>query len=154
LSAERSGDDGGARELLEGIVRTAAGAFEAAAASLAFVDGATGELVYEAAWGAGADEIAGVRLPPGAGLSGAALEAQEPIAVPDCRSDSRFAEQIAAGTGYVPRTMLVVPLPHGAGVLSVLDRRSGVPYGAADIPPAELFADLATTAQRFFARAK
>ena len=34
-------------------------------------------------------------------------------AVPDCRNDPRFAAQIAAGTGYVPYTMLVVPLKRG-----------------------------------------
>ncbi len=31
-------------------------------------------------------------------------------AVPDCRSDERFASQIAIGTGYIPITMVVVPL--------------------------------------------
>ncbi len=41
------------RPLLEGIVRTAAGVFDAASASLALADHASGELVYQAAWGAG-----------------------------------------------------------------------------------------------------
>lgn len=137
------------RGLLEAIVRTAAGVFDAAAASVALVDTSTAELIYQAAWGAGAEEIVGVRLQAGAGLGGVAVSTGEGIAVGDCRGDPRFASQIAAGTGYVPHTMLVVPLIRAAapiGALSVLDRRDGAPYGPADIPRAELFADLAVAA--------
>jgi putative methionine-R-sulfoxide reductase with GAF domain len=137
------------RNLLEAIVRTAAGVFEAAASSVALLDAATGELIYQAAWGAGAREIVGVRLEPGAGLAGAAAATGEGIAVEDCRGDARFAAQIAAGTGYVPNTMLVVPLlrdGEALGALSVLDRRDGGAYTPADVPRAQLFADLAVAA--------
>jgi hypothetical protein len=135
--------------LMEAVVRTAAGIFEAAAASIALVDRTTGELVYQAAWGAGANEIVGVRLPPGVGISGAVVQSGEGQAVPECRNDPRFASQIAAGTGYVPHTMLVVPLKRGSttlGVLSVLDRRDGSPYTPADVTRGDLFAELAVTA--------
>ncbi len=137
------------RALLEAIVRTAAGVFEAAAASIALRDDATGELVYQAAWGAGANEIVGVRLAPGAGLAGAVLESGEGVAVAQCRKDPRFEAQIAAGTGHVPYTMLVAPLLRdGAaiGVLSVLDRRDGGPYRPADLERARLFAELTMAA--------
>jgi hypothetical protein len=40
--------------------------------------------------------------------------------------------------------MLVVPF--GAGVLSILDRRDGKPYTEADLPRAQVFADLAAAA--------
>ncbi len=53
------------RSLMEAIVHTAAGVFGAAAASICLTDETTGELVYQSAWGAGAREIVGVRLPPG-----------------------------------------------------------------------------------------
>ncbi|MEA2143802.1 MAG: eukaryotic-like serine/threonine-protein kinase, partial [Solirubrobacteraceae bacterium] len=46
-----------APNLLEAIVKTSAGVFEAAACSIALVDPITSELVYQAAWGAGAKEI-------------------------------------------------------------------------------------------------
>jgi GAF domain-containing protein len=45
--------------------------------------------------------------------------------------------------------MMVVPLVHQGrviGVLSILDRRSAEPYGPADLPRAELFAELAVSA--------
>jgi tRNA A-37 threonylcarbamoyl transferase component Bud32 len=136
-------------QLQEAIVRAAAGVFEAAAASIALVREGSGELVYETAWGAGAHEVVGVRLPPGVGIAGSAVEAGEGVAVADCRKDPRFAQQIAKGTGYVPHTMLVVPLKRDGvaiGALSVLDRRDGGSYGSADLVRARLFADLAVVA--------
>ncbi len=135
--------------LLESIVRTAAGIFEAAAASIALRDPATDETFYHAAWGAGAREIVGVRLEAGVGIAGAVLASGEPLAVPSCREDERFAASIAAATGYVPHTMMVVPLVHGSqvlGVLSVLDRRTGQAYGPDDLARAELFAELTVSA--------
>ena len=142
-------DDRRPASLLEAVVRTAAGVFDAAAASIALLDEATGEAVFHAAWGAGAREIVGVRLARGQGIAGSVLLAGEPIVVPQCRSDSRFASQVAAGTGYVPVTLLVVPLRRGSevsGVLSLLDRRDGTPYGADDVGRAELFGELAAIA--------
>ena len=120
----------GTRTLLEGIVRTAAGVFDAASASLALADRTTGELVYQAAWGAGADKIVGVRLEKEKGIAGAMIGTGQPQVVPDCRSDPRFAAQVADKTGYIPNTMLVVPLKSGGevvGALSLLDRRDGGP---------------------------
>ncbi len=136
------------RALMEGIVKTAAGVFEAAASSIALVDRTTSELVYQSAWGAGAHEVVGMRLPPGQGIAGAVIDSGQADAS-DCRSDPRFAARIAAGTGYVPYTMLVVPLKRGdeaIGVLSLLDRRDGGFYGPDDMDRAALFAELAVTA--------
>lgn len=137
------------RALVESIVRTAAGVFEAAAASLALVDRTTDELVYQASWGAGAEEIVGVRLAPGQGIAGAVLQSGEAVAVPKCREDERFAAQIASGTGYVPNTMLVIPLIRDdqvVGALSILDRRDGGGYSESDVPRGELFAELTLAA--------
>ncbi|MEA2443231.1 MAG: hypothetical protein QOJ12_523, partial [Thermoleophilales bacterium] len=140
----------GPRNLIEAVVRAAAGVFEAAAASIALTDRTTGELVYQAAWGAGAKEIVGVRLPAGVGIAGSVVAGGEGIAVPECRNDPRFAAQIAAGTGYVPNTMLVVPLKGTEGgvmgVLSVLDRRDGGAYDERDVMRAESFAELTVVA--------
>jgi putative methionine-R-sulfoxide reductase with GAF domain/predicted Ser/Thr protein kinase len=145
-----SGAHAGRGNLIEAVVRAGAGVFEAAAASIALTDRPTGELVYQAAWGAGANEIVGVRLPPGVGIAGSVVAGGEGVAVPDCRNDPRFAAQIAAGTGYVPNTMLVVPLkqPDGnvVGVLSILDRRDGGAYDQRDVMRAESFAELALVA--------
>ena len=137
------------RELLEGIVHTAAGVFNAASASLAIADPASGELVYQAAWGAGAERIVGVRLKKGEGIAGAVISNGEAQVVPECGLDRRFAEQVASGTGIVPNTMLVVPLERSGrviGALALLDKRDGEPFGSDDIPRAGLFANLALSA--------
>src|SRR6201995_1069290 len=118
----------------------------AAACSIALTDPSSKELVYEAAWGAGASEVVGMRLPPGVGLAGAVVESGEGTFVPECRKDPRFARQGAAGTGYVPSPMVVAPLNREGktiGVLSVLDRRDGNPYLREDLAKVALFADLA-----------
>jgi transcriptional regulator with GAF, ATPase, and Fis domain len=136
------------RALMEGIVRVAAGVFDAAASSIALVDRTTGELVYQSAWGAGAREVAGIRLEPGQGFASSVLESGQ-ADVCDTRNDSRFAAKIAEGTGYMPYTMLVVPLKRSdqpIGVLSILDRRDGSHFGPDDMDKAELFAELAVTA--------
>ncbi|MEA2272725.1 MAG: eukaryotic-like serine/threonine-protein kinase [Solirubrobacteraceae bacterium] len=149
LARSVEGAEGGPPSLMEAVVRTAAGVFDAAAASIALVEELTGELVYRAAWGAGAHEIVGVRLAPSQGISGAVVASAEPTFVADCRHDERFEAAVAAGTGYVPITMLVVPLLRGnqtIGALSLLDRRDGNPYGASDVSRAMLFAELAVAA--------
>jgi serine/threonine protein kinase len=137
------------RSLMEAIVHTAAAVFGAAAASISLLDETTGELVYQSAWGAGAREIVGVRLPPGIGIAGRVVASNNGEAIPDCRTDTRFAANIASGTGYVPHTMLVVPLvraQRAVGALSVLDRRDGKSYKQDELPRAALFADLAVKA--------
>jgi putative methionine-R-sulfoxide reductase with GAF domain len=137
------------RRVMEAIVRTAAGMFEAAACSIALTDPSNGELVYEAAWGAGASEVVGMRLPPGVGIAGAVVASGDGVFVPECRKDPRFARQVAARTRYVPYTMVVTPLIREGetiGVLSVLDRRDGGPYLREDLGKVALFADLAVVA--------
>ena len=137
------------RGLMEAVVHTAAGVFGAAAASICLVDETTGEIVYQSAWGAGAREIVGVRLPPGVGIAGKVVQTGAAEAVPDCRTDPRWASRIAEGTGYVPYTMLVVPLQRAGrpiGALTILDRRDGRAYRNDDLEPAALFADLAVKA--------
>lgn len=149
-------DDGVDRSMLEEVVLAAARVFDAAAASIALLDEASGELVYQAAWGAGAHEVVGMRLGDSVGIAGAVLASGVPQAVPDCRSDDRFAAEVARGTRYVPHTMLVVPMRRAGvpvGVLSILDRRDGDSYQSADIARAEPFADLVIAALRLSERA-
>jgi hypothetical protein len=135
-----------ARSVLETIVRSAAGMFGAAAASIAFLD--AGDLVYEAAWGAGAEEIVGVRLPPEGGIAAHVAASGRPEAIPSCRDDSRFAASLAERTGYVPYTMLVLPLGTGRpfGVLQILDRLDGEPFGTVDLDRGVALSELTLTA--------
>ena len=72
------------------------------------------------------------------------LAAGEPEAIPSCRTDPRFARQVAASTGYVPGTMLVVPLHRRAapfGIVQIL--RDGAAFGPSDLERGSAFVNLA-----------
>jgi len=134
--------------VLAAIVKTAAGVFDAAATSVA-LRRSDGGLDYQAAWGAGADEVVGMRLKAGTGIAGRVLATGMGEVIQDCRTDPDFAAATARRTGYVPYTMVVVPLmrdDRAVGVLTVLDRRDGTSYDIGDLARAALFADLAVTA--------
>lgn len=117
-------DEGSA--LLDALVATARSAFGAAACSVMAFDPATGELEWLAADGAGADGLVGRRIPASGGLAGWVRASGEALVLEDVRQDPRFAADVAASTGYVPRSMMVAPLLEddetATGVLSVLDR--------------------------------
>jgi hypothetical protein len=155
LPAERGRDIGlsagvgeATARVLQAVVKTAAGVFDAAATSLALARPGGG-LEYQAAWGAGADEVVGMRLERGQGIGGRVLAAGVGEVVQDCRNDPDFAAATARRTGYVPYTMIVVPLirdEEAVGVLTVLDKRDGSSYDIGDLARAAMFADLALAA--------
>ena len=155
LPTERGRDIGVSAEVgeatarvLSAVVKTAAGVFDAAATSIA-LRRSDGGLDYQAAWGAGADEVVGMRLRPGQGIAGRVLATGVGEVIQDCRNDPDFAAAVARGTGYVPYTMIVVPLVPddvAVGVLTVLDKRDGSSYDVSDLARAGMFADLALAA--------
>ena len=135
--------------LIEAIVKTAAGVFEAAACSIALVDPVTGELVYQAAWGAGAKEIVGVRLPPGQGPR--RLRRRDRRGPGGPRLPQRSALPGADRRGHGLRA--VHDARHAAEAGRQPDRRAlGArsprrrPYSSTTSSAATLFAELAVTA--------
>ena len=134
--------------VLSAVVKTAAGVFDAAATSIA-LRRPDGGLDYQAAWGAGADEVVGMHLRPGQGIAGRVLATGVGEVIQDCRNDPDFAAATARRTGYVPYTMIVVPLVPddiAVGVLTVLDKRDGSSYDVGDLAKAAMFADLSLAA--------
>ena len=112
--------------LLTGLVEATRERLGAAACSIAVLDGA--ELRFRAASGAGAAEVLGLRIPVGRGIAGWAVASGQSIAVTDVERDRRFDRATAEDTGYVPRTILAVPVEGEdgpLGVLEVLDRTPG-----------------------------
>jgi len=55
-----------------------------------------------------------IRIPAGRGLVGACIETNETLLVNDTATDPRFAGQVDRESGYVTRSMVVIPL-HGSG---------------------------------------
>jgi GAF domain-containing protein len=132
----------GHRRLLQSVVDVARAIFEAGAASVMLLDEETDELVFEAVAGAGEGDL----IPSSTGIAGWVLVTRQPLVVDDLAADPRFARQAAESTGYVPSTLVAVPLvveDRALGVLSVLDRGSDRPFSVAEMDLLTLFANQA-----------
>ena len=118
-------DDATCSALLDAIVDAARHSFGAAACSITLLDETTDELVFAAVAGEGSDTIIGDRFPADVGIAGWVLTSQQPLAVHEVEADPRFAADVAARTGYVPKALMAAPLfrdDRALGVFSVLDR--------------------------------
>ena len=83
------------------------------------------ELVYVAAAGTGAEQVRGMRLPATRGIGGYVAVSGQALVVADVRRDPRHDRDAAARTGYLPTSVLAVPVEDAegpVGVLTVLDR--------------------------------
>jgi GAF domain-containing protein len=112
--------------LLTTIVAALRQQLSAAACSVALLD--DDQLEFRAADGVGADLVVGMRLPVGRGLAGYVVASGQALAVADVRRDQRFDAETAESTGYVPNSILAVPVEGDdgpVGVLEVLDRQPG-----------------------------
>lgn len=139
----------GTEELLRSLAETARQLFGAAACSLAMLSADESELRYTIAAGAGADEVTGMRIPSSQGIAGWVVQSGQPIAISDLASDPRFSRETAEQTGYLPQTILAVPVQtrqRMLGVISLLDRDGRRPGAEQDMALLSLFADQAALA--------
>jgi GAF domain-containing protein len=115
------------RALLQAIAETARAIFAAPASSIFLLDESSGELVFEAVAGEGSGELVGRRFPAQTGIAGSVLTTGQPLILDDVAKDPRFGREAAESTGYIPTTLMAVPLiddeERPLGVLEVLDRR-------------------------------
>ena len=134
--------------LLEMIVEAAAQVINSQAASLFLLDDAHNELVFEVALGQKASEVRKFRVPLGHGIAGHVAATGQPTATSG-GTDPRQAREIAESVGYVPRTILCVPLFYSdrvIGVLELLDKADGTTFSMVDMQVLSLFANLAAVA--------
>ncbi|MGB9376956.1 MAG: GAF domain-containing protein [Mycobacteriales bacterium] len=133
-------------DLLRAITSTARELFGAAACSLALLSEDESELVFTSASGEGESDVGGLRIPSTTGIAGWVVMSGQPIAVSDLRSDARFAGEVAETTGYVPTTLLAVPVQTPdriLGVVEVLDRDQDRADAGRDMELLTQFAGLA-----------
>lgn len=93
-------------------------------------------LVPLAARGPKADRLIGLRLKRGEGLAGQVCESQEPVFIEDATSDERWASRFDDATGFVTRSMLVVPLVTGEraiGSLQLINKLDGSLFDESDL---------------------
>jgi GAF domain-containing protein len=139
----------GHNELLDMLVTTAAQVLQAHAASLYLLDFQTNELVFEVALGESADRARKFRVPVGQGIAGWVAATGQPVAIEDASQDPRFAVNIARSIGYIPKSVLCVPMRSDdvvIGVVQLFDRANGQPFQPADQELLENFASQAAVA--------
>jgi GAF domain-containing protein len=137
------------QDLLQSIVDAAARIFGAAAASIALVEEDQQMLVFRVAHGAGNKEIIGMRIPIDKGIAGYVAMTGQPIAISDVRKDTRFNQDFAKSTGYIPSSILATPLlfeERVIGVMEVLDKISAPSFGLQDMELLGIFAQQAALA--------
>lgn len=133
------------REALSAVAEAARAVFGAAACSVVGIDEEAGEVVWLAVAGEGADTAVGMRLPVTSGLTGYVANSGQALVIEDVRQDSRFAADAAAAAGYVPTSMLVVPITGSQatiGALSILDRDVAISRATDDLELAGRFAEV------------
>ena len=125
-----------AETALQAIADAGAAALHVAAASIALHDQVSGELVFRAAAGPQGQGVIGLAIAPHEGIAGYVFSTGQPLAVADVTRDARFERGTAEQTGYVPRSLLAVPLVDDEGIIGVmewLDRSDGSPFDLADL---------------------
>src|ERR1700694_3906626 len=121
--------------LLEMIVETAAQVISSEAASLSLADEERRELVFEIALGQKAEEVKKFRVPMGHGIAGHVAATGQPTATSGA-ADPRHASEISESVGYVPRSILCVPLFYAdrvIGVLELLDKADDAAFSMLDM---------------------
>jgi GAF domain-containing protein len=145
------------RALLQATVEVARSIFGAKASSVFLLDEETDELVFEAVAGEGEGELIGMRFPASNGMSGWVLTTRQPLVVDDLSTDTRWSRSQAESTGYVPKSMMSVPLlveERALGVLSVLDRPPESRLRLAEVDLFGLFANQAAIGLDLLQRAR
>ena len=149
------GADEAHRSLLQATVEVARAIFGAKASSVFLLDEEAEEL--EAVAGEGEGELIGMRFPAGNGIAGWVLTTRQPLVVDDLSADTRWSRTQAESTGYVPKSMMAVPLlveERALGVLNVLDRRADEKLRLAEVDLLGLFANQAAIALDLLQRAR
>ena len=140
---------GSSDELLQTIVEAAARLFGAAASSIALVSEKHKELEFRVATGVGREEVVGMHIPLDQGIAGYVAMTGQPMAISNVQHDPRFAQETAKKTGYVPRSILAMPLLSNdrvIGVIEVLDKINAPSFGMQDMELLGIFARQAAIA--------
>jgi signal transduction histidine kinase len=137
------------RTVLNRIMEKAVEILGAEAGSLLLVDESTQELVFEVVLGPAKDRLAGRRLSPGAGIVGAVAQSGRSQIVNDAQRDGRWLPVVGQTERFATRALLTVPMRSRdkvIGVIQVLNKLDGTPFGEDDQTLLESFAGNAAVA--------
>ncbi len=138
-------------DVLPNILTMAQHVMDAAAASVALVDEATGELVYVVATGEHGQKVKeGIRLKVGPNsIAGWVAQNDRPLVIADVPKDPRFNLAAAQKIGLIPRTMVCVPMRARGKVIGILQAIDALHKDVFDRDDGDFFlafANLAATA--------
>ena len=108
-------------EVLQRILAETIRSLDCEGASLALLNEETGELEFRNALGGAADQIIGLKLQKGEGIAGWVAEHDEPLVVPDVKSDKRFFSGADEEAGFETRTIAAVPISVQRRIIGVLE---------------------------------
>ena len=149
-AAERIAPPAG-ESALRAFADAAVAAFRVTAISIALHDRTTDRLVFRAAAGSQGAGVIGLSIGAHDGIAGYVFSTGQALAVAEAAADPRFERSTAERTGYIPGSLLAVPLIDDAGIIGVmelLDRRDSAPFDLADIELATRMAAAATAVVR------
>ncbi|MFN8453847.1 MAG: GAF domain-containing sensor histidine kinase [Anaerolineae bacterium] len=115
-------------EVLTRIMEQVEAVLNVEAGSLLLNDPATGELVFQIALGAKANEVKPFRIPKGQGIAGEVALTGKPLMVANAHLDKRHFKKLDQTTNFLTRNILCVPLvlyDQIIGVLEVMNKRDG-----------------------------
>lgn len=124
----------------------------AAAASVLVHDRDRDVLRVVTASGAGDMRVTGMELPGRRGIAGWAVDTGEFIVVRDVRSDSRFDLKTAAATGFIPETIMAMPVIDDGDVIAVLEVLDPELDGASDAKALGILSEFADHIARLMRR--
>ncbi len=134
----------------ESATRAAAEALDAEACSILLKDAAADTLRFHFADGPQANGLAAACLPINdQSIAGWVAGHGEPLLVPDAYADGRFNPAYDTQTGFRTRSLVCVPLVAKGkllGVIQLLNRRDGRPFGDEDLQLAHAVASLVAAA--------
>jgi signal transduction protein with GAF and PtsI domain len=133
-------------DALEAIVATAADVLDATAAALFLVDEKNEQLIFAVALGSKSDEVKELSVPIGQGIAGYVASTGQAISITDVEQDSRFYRSIGESIGYIPNSIICVPLilkDSVIGVLELMDKANGESFSVSDMETLGQFGNLA-----------
>jgi Nif-specific regulatory protein len=137
--------------VLDAIARSAAAVMRVEASSVLLLDKRRNRLVFAAAVGDAAHSLLGDEFDANLGIAGRVLAARKPEIVDDVSADPRHFKGIDRKSHFTTRGVVAAPMMHqdeAVGVVEVLNRIDGAPFGPSDIELIRLFANLAAMGAR------
>lgn len=102
-------------------------------------------LTFEVVIGSTAATVRSLTVPLGHGIAGLVAVSGQALAIANAQEDPRHARDVAEQSGYLPTTILAVPVmsPDGSpvGVLELLDRQGQPTFDLADMELLGVFAE-------------